>query len=128
MAQVFISHRGSDNDAAERLATELRTHGHQVWIDLWEISLGDSIVAKIDDGLAISSYLVLCYSSDGIHAPWMSQEWMSTLARQLNGQKVKILPVRLSGGSPPAILADVKYADLAADWPSGITALRKELK
>jgi hypothetical protein len=128
MAQVFVSHRGEDTDMAERLAMELRHCGHEVWLDLWRLDLGDSIVSAIDDGLAVSSYLVLCYSSAGVHAPWMSREWMSTLARQLNGQPVKILPIRLTGGTPPAILADVKYADLVTDWSAGVAALCKALE
>jgi hypothetical protein len=53
----------------------------------------------------------------------MSREWMSALARQLGGAGVIVLPVRLTGGSPPAILADIKYADLTADWDGGVHAL-----
>jgi len=128
MAQVFVSHRSEDADMAERLATELRHCGHEVWLDLWRLDLGDSIVSAIDGGLAVSSYLVLCYSNAGVHTPWMSREWMSTLARQLNGQSVKILPIRLTGGTPPAILADVKYADLVTDWSAGVAALCKALE
>ena len=47
----------------------------------------------------------------------MSREWMSALARQIEGAQVRLLPVRLTGGSPPPILADLKYADLVTDWP-----------
>lgn len=123
MASVFISHRGVDQDAAERLATELRNRGHVVWLDTWQINVGDSIVERVNEGLSDSSYLVLCYSGAGSTSSWMSREWMSTLARQLNGAQVRLLPVRLTGDAPPAILADLKYADLVADWSSGVDAL-----
>ena len=123
MASVFISHRGADQDAAERLARELRNRGHVVWLDAWKINIGDSTIERINDGLSGSSYLVLCYSDAGSTSPWMSREWMSTLARQLSGAQVRLLPVRLSGGSPPVILADLKYADLDADWSTGVDAL-----
>lgn len=123
MASLFISHRGVDQDAAERLARELRNRGHVVWLDSWKINIGDSIVERINDGLAGSSYLVLCYSDASSTSPWMNREWMSTLARQLKGAQTRLLPVRLTGGSPPAILADLKYADLVADWSSGVNAL-----
>jgi hypothetical protein len=53
----------------------------------------------------------------------MNREWMSVLARQLEGAGVKVLPVRLTGGEPPAILADVKYADLVRDWQRGLDQL-----
>jgi TIR domain-containing protein len=123
MAAVFVSHRLADGHIAEQLAVELRDRGHQVWLDAWEIGLGDSIVEKMDQGLAVSAYLVLCYSAAGSTNSWMGREWMSALARQLDGAGVRILPVRLTGGSPPAILADVKYADLTVDWAAGVAAL-----
>lgn len=123
MANLFISHRGADADAAERLAAELRAKGHQVWLDRWEIQTGDSIVGKIDEGLAGATYLILCYSDQGVSAPWISREWMPSLARQLNGRGVKILPVRLTGGAPPAILEDIRSADLVADWDTGVAEL-----
>jgi len=123
MASIFVSHRIADANAAERLAEELRARGHRVWLDFWEIRLGDSIVEKMNEGLRDCSYVVLCYSDAGSTSPWMSREWMSALARQLGGAGVIVLPVRLTGGSPPAILADIKYADLTADWDGGVNAL-----
>jgi hypothetical protein len=57
----------------------------------------------------------------------MSREWMSTLARQLEGIGVKILPVRFPGGKPPALLADIKYIDLSANWDVGIDQLHAAL-
>ena len=57
----------------------------------------------------------------------MSREWMATLAHQLNGYEVKVLPVRLSGGKPPAIVADIKYADLVKDWDNGVIELLKAM-
>ena len=82
----------------------------------------------MNEGLEGAAYLVLCYSSDGVMAPWISREWMSALARQLDGCHVKILPVLLTGGSPPAILADIKYADLVRDWDRGVKQLLRAIR
>jgi hypothetical protein len=128
MASVFISHRKQDDAEATRLAEELKSAGHTVWLDEWEIGLGDSIVGKMNEGLTGAAYLVLCYSSAGVTSPWMSREWMSALARQLDGRGVRILPVRLTGGDPPALLADIKYADLVKDWPAGVRQLLAALR
>ena len=127
MAKIFVSHRTADVDDARRLAQDLRAFGHEVWLDEWAISVGDSIVAEINSGLEPIRYLVLCYSDVGVDSPWMSREWMSTLARQLNGANVKILPVRFAGGTPPALLEDIKYVDLSADWTDGVRQLRAAL-
>src|ERR1035437_3237178 len=127
MANVFISHRGTDLPEAERLAFELRNGEHSVWLDEWSIKLGDSIVAKMNEGLDAADYVVVCYSSSGVLAPWMGREWMSALARQMNSSRVKLLPVMLSGGLSPAILEDVKYCDLAKDWPRGVSELLRSI-
>jgi hypothetical protein len=127
MANVFISHRSTDTAIAEKIATDIRVHGHSVWLDVWELHLGDSLVERIDAGLQGASYLVMCLSADGVHTPWMSREWMSALARQLNTKVVKILPVKCSPGEPPAIMADVKYADATSDYAGAINAILKAI-
>lgn len=123
MANVFISYRTVDHLVAERLAVALRSRGHVVWLDTWNIAIGDSIVERVNKGLLTSAYLLLCYSDSGSMSPWISREWMSVLARQLDGAHIRLLPVRLTGGAPPPILADLKYADLVSDWSGGIDAL-----
>lgn len=128
MATVFVSHRGVDAVPAERLANELRAAGHSVWLDVWEISVGKSIVERMNDGLTRSTHLILCYSSSGIDSEWIKREWQSALALQINGQDMKLLPVRLSGGTPPAILADVLFLDLVTDWNVGVQRLLTALR
>lgn len=127
MANTFICHRGVDTPLAERLAGEIRAAGHEVWLDLWRIGIGDSVVAEIDNGLTGAAYLVLCYSIAGA-SDWTDREFHSTLHRQLSGQPVKVLPARLSGGAPPAVLADVRYADLVADWNQGVADLLRAIQ
>jgi hypothetical protein len=36
--------------------------------------------------------------------------------------------VRLTGGDPPAILTDVKCADLVKDWATGVAALLRAIR
>ena len=128
MANVFISHRTADAQQAARLAAEIRNAGHQVWLDEWSIGLGDSIIERINEGLEGASFVVVCYSSAGVTSRWMGREWMSALARQLSGYNVKVLPVLLTGGQPPAILADLKYADLVSDWARGVAEVLRALR
>lgn len=128
MSKVFISHRGADSKEAEHLARDLSAHGHDVWLDIWEIRAGDSIPDKINKGLINTEYFVLCLSSLGVDSNWISREWLSTLARQMNGLNVKLIPVILTGGGPPALLADIKYADMVSDWNRGLQQLLATLK
>ena len=127
MANVFISHRKVDDEPAIKLSEKIRAAGHQVWLDEWEINLGDSIVEQVNVGLEGASYVVLCFSAEGMSA-WVNREWMSSLARQLSGHNIKVLPVLLTGGQLPAILADIKHADLVKDWSKGASELLRAIK
>jgi hypothetical protein len=127
MPKVFISHRSADLALVKKLSSELKAHGNEVWLDDEKILPGDSIVGQIEDGLAESGYVILCLSSDG-PSQWTDREWMSALARRLSGVAVKLLPVYLSGGTMPAILADIKYVDLTRDWSQGIDLLCRAIK
>ena len=89
MSKVFICHRSPDKALAEQLAVEIRAAGHEVWLDMWKIGVGDSIVAEIDRGLSSMHYLVLCYSTSG-PSDWTDREFHSTLHRQLSGHPVKV--------------------------------------
>ncbi len=127
MSNIFLSHSKVDVTHAERLGLALRAAHHNVWFDEWEIGVGDSIVERINEGLLGAPYLILCYSSAGL-SPWVDREWMSTLARQMSTRGVKILPALLTGGIPPAILADIKFADLVQDWDKGVADLLRSIR
>jgi hypothetical protein len=62
---VFISSSSKDNLFANGLALELVKHGVRVWIDKWEIQVGDSLVDKIQLGLTNSSFLLVILSKNG---------------------------------------------------------------
>lgn len=128
VAKVFISHRGTDAIQAERLALDMRAAGHDVWLDVWKIKPGDSIVQKISDGLETADYVAVCYSSADVGGAWYDREWESTLSRQLEGHGVKLLPVLLTGRRPPAILHGIKAADLISDWPAGVANLLRAIR
>ncbi|MBL7493048.1 toll/interleukin-1 receptor domain-containing protein [Frankia sp. AgB1.9] len=127
MAKVFVSHRGVDAVPAERLARDLQAAGHEVWLDLWEIEIGDSIVEKMNEGLAGAQYVVLCLSVAGVTAPWITREWAPAVARQLENSGTRLLPAVLTGHEAPALLADLKAADLTADWRAGVDALLRAM-
>ena len=48
---VFLSHSAKDKAVVRAVAERLREDGLRVWLDDWEIGPGDSISAKIEDGL-----------------------------------------------------------------------------
>ena len=57
---VFLSHSTKDKAVVRPLAERLRADGLQVRFDEWVLKPGDSIPAKIEDGLEHSRALLLC--------------------------------------------------------------------
>jgi hypothetical protein len=71
---VFLSHSAKDKDEVREIANRLKSDGVRVWFDEWEIKPGDSIPAKIEEGLEHSRVLVLCMSAQALAADWPQLE------------------------------------------------------
>jgi hypothetical protein len=61
---VFLSHSAEDKAVVRAVAERLRADALRIWFDAWEIKPGDSIPAKIEEGLEHSRVLVLCMSAN----------------------------------------------------------------
>ncbi len=48
---VFLSHSAKDKAVVRPLAERLRKDGLKLWFDEWVLKPGDSIPAKIEEGL-----------------------------------------------------------------------------
>jgi len=93
MWDVFISHAGEDKqDVAWPLCNALLEAGFKPWLCDLEIRLGDSLRAKLDEGLAQSSYGVVILSPSFFAKHWPQTELNALAARESSGDKV-ILPV-----------------------------------
>jgi hypothetical protein len=80
---LFISHAGSDkttyvNPLVESLANADVTY----WLDDVEITWGNSVPLKINDGLIKCRFVLICLSENFIHRPWPETEFASALAVQ----------------------------------------------
>ena len=71
---VFLSHSTKDKAVVRPLAEQLRKDGVKVWFDEWVLKPGDSIPAKIEEGLERSRVLVLCMSANAFGSDWAQLE------------------------------------------------------
>lgn len=89
---VFISYAHEDKStAATPLAAALVDAGLRVWFDEHEITLGDSLLGKIDEGLKNSQFGVVILSRTYFQKSWAMNELQGLLAKQELGKT--ILPV-----------------------------------
>ncbi len=93
MWDVFISHAGEDKAAvAQPLAEHLRTAGLDVWLDTFELRIGDSLRRKIDAGLAGSRFGVVVLSKPFFRKGWPQYELDGLVTRYVSGEQ-NLLPI-----------------------------------
>lgn len=90
---VFISHASEDKESfADALCKELQEAEIKVWYDTLSIAWGDSLRAKIDNGLKKSKYGIVIISRDYIKKGWTQYELDGLFQREMTGGKT-ILPI-----------------------------------
>jgi len=106
---VFLSHSAKDKEVVRPLAERLRADGLRVWFDEWEIRPGDSIPAKIEEGLEQSRVLVLCMSANAFGSDWALLESQTLRFRDPLNKECRFIPLRLDDASIKGSLAQFVY-------------------
>lgn len=91
---VFISHSSADKSEVVRpLAHALVALGLSVWYDEFELTIGDSLRRKIDQGLRSCRFGVVVLSPSFFDAGWPNYELDGLVTREVVGGQPLILPV-----------------------------------
>src|SRR3712207_2638973 len=112
---VFLSHSSKDKPVVRELAERLRADGVRVWLDEWEIRAGDSIPAKIEEGLEHSRVLVLCMSAHAFGSDWATLESQTFRFRDPLNKERRFIPLRLDEAPVRGSLAQFLYIDWRGD-------------
>ena len=118
---IFISYSSKDKEFAVRLATDLRLMGLKVWIDKWEMRVGDSLNKKIAEGISNSGWFCVVLSPNSVTSPWVQKELNAGLERELEKRDVFILPILLKDCEIPLFLRDKVYADFRNSYEDGFS-------
>ena len=113
---VFISYAREDKAAvAKPLAEVLLRAGLRVWIDEHEISLGDSLTKKINEGLARSRYGIVILSPDFLAKEWPKRELAALLEADNDAPAVTLdhedIPGLMKGMKMEFSVADAKVLE-----------------
>jgi TIR domain/WD domain, G-beta repeat len=108
---VFLSHSSKDKATVRLIAERLRAGGLRVWLDEWEIRPGDSIPAKIEEGLEQSAVLILCMSANSLGSDWATVESQTFRFRDPLNRKRRFIPVRLDETELRGSLRQFAYVD-----------------
>lgn len=90
---AFISHASEDKEEFVLPLYEMLTRkGMKIWVDKHEISLGNSLRRKLDEGLAKSRFGIVILSEYFFQKEWAKKELDALVSRE-DGQEKVILPV-----------------------------------
>src|ERR1041384_7118909 len=106
---VFLSHSSRDKAAVREAADRLRADGLRVWFDEWVVKPGDSIPAKVEDGLENSRVLVLCMSANAFGSDWAQLEAGTFRFRDPLNKQRRFIPLRLDDTPIKGSLAQFLY-------------------
>lgn len=109
---IFLSHTAADKPFVRKLRDDLLAHGvPRVWVDEAEIEIGDSLIAKIEEGIKETRYIGVVLSPQSIEAPWVKKELDVAMNRKIRGGEVVVLPLLYEKCSLPDFLQGKLYAD-----------------
>jgi len=93
-SKVFLSHASEDKkEVVLPLAKALNSANIDYWLDSFAIKLGDSITAKVNDGLRTAEYFVLVLSKSFVGKAWPEKELNSILNLNIMSSQDRIIPV-----------------------------------
>ncbi len=125
---LFVSYSSKVKPFVERLASDLMRHGVKIWVDAFEMQIGDSLNRKIQQGISSSGWLGIVLSPDSVASPWVEKELNAALALELERQSVFVLPLLYRECKIPLFLRDKVYADFRNSYDAGLAALLRKIR
>jgi hypothetical protein len=128
MASVFLSHSSADKPFVYRLAQDLKSMGHQIWLDEWELRVGQHFISKMDEGTRRADYVILVLTPESVSSGWVEREWNAAYRSEIDQDRLVVLPVLVRPCTIPTELQTKKYADFTKDYATGLGQLIKVLR
>lgn len=120
---VFISYAHSDKDFVDSLAGQLMLRNAHVWVDRWELNVGDSILNNVQNAIQDASALIVVLSKASVQSEWCRKELSAGLMRELDERRVVVLPAILEDCDVPVFLREKMYADFRKNFDVGLRLL-----
>jgi len=121
--KIFISYSSRDKINVHRLAEDLELAGLTVWLDEWEILVGDRITQKIQQGLETSDFLAVWLTGHAVESGWVEREWQAKYGEEVNSGRTIVFPLLAEDCRLPVLLRDKRYADFRQDYSQGLMEL-----
>ena len=112
---VFLSHTHDDKEFVRRLARDLDNQGIETWLDESEIKFGDSLIEKIRAGLDRVDFVAVVLTPKSVASEWVKREVDVAMTQEIQGKRVKVVPIMYKKCELPGFLLGKYYADFTED-------------
>ncbi len=120
---IFLSHSSKDKGLALKLATDLNFCATDVWLDEWEIEIGQSLTDVLATAMEKARFVAILLSQNYNKSVWTKREYKKALSREERENRVVMLPLILGEIEIPDFLEDKKYVDLRTQYYSGLAQI-----
>jgi TIR domain len=120
---IFMSHSSRDKAAAVHLAMTLNFCAIDVWMDDWELEVGESLTDGIAKAMDEARFIAILITENYNKTVWTKTEYKKALAREQKEKRTVMLPLIVGEADIPEFLEDKIYIDLRQEFFSGIMKL-----
>jgi len=125
--RLFISHASEDKPFVNKLVRDLKIFAGNVWLDIWELKVGDSLKKRLKAAIHKNDYFAIVLSPRSIKSKWVKYELSEALIKELIEKKVVILPIMYEECKAPKSIGDKIYADFRKKYDAGLIAVLKAI-
>jgi len=120
---LFLSHSSRDKTFARRLADDLVFCQVDVWLDEWELQVGDSLHDGIGNALEKSRFIGLVLGDNFSDSVWARDELKQALSREKRAGRTLVLPLIFGNCQIPPFLEDKIFLDFRSDYYGALARL-----
>lgn len=117
-SKIFISYARVDADFVLKLCEDLKTSGIGIWIDQFDISVGEIWDQKIQEAILKCDFILVILSPNSVS----SQSVLDELYFALEVNK-KILPVMYQSCDVPLRIRRIQYCDFTSNYQIAMNKL-----
>ena len=125
---IFLSYSSRDKEIAQRLYEYLSAENYDVWLDKMRLMTGDNVVENVFEAISNCRYFAILLTRNSSESQWVKQEISAARIRELEEQKIVILPLLYEDCTIPTSLSSKLYADFRGSFQGGFDQLIRSLR